>query len=304
MNKKAKQMAWVWLLVIFGGIITAIFVLNFLGLTPEVGQVTEKKTTTTEVQNFNCAVVPTYTYQAKDVFSTSLIGGTDEIKVGNNAPVTSLASPQAGLALQYWKDNSTYLTRVKDAGLTKCGANTVQADAYANASITLRNFDPVGNVYLTNGGGTNNITVGANELVNLEFSYQGQAKHASLPFGGCIAIEYPNTFASVSFEGNGVSSSVPCPYVWTYAVSSTSNTFRTFAVPAGFDADGKGDIKKFAMQMLAGSSNPSGTAYAVVRPANYYLTNSGEIVLGIEKDQNQDTTKTFNGGASFSFVIV
>lgn len=263
-----------------------------------------------------CNQNPALTYSAVDAFGTTVIGGTDQIKSNNDIPVTSLASPKVGDALVYWKSNVTYQTTPKSLTVD-CGSDSIQTPAYANGTVTTKVFDQDNQVFLTNGApAVTNVTIGANGISNLEFRYQGTAKQPSLPFGGCIAVEVPTTITSVSLSGvaigdavggalfgGSVSSNTACPYLWTYTTSSTSNTYHLYAVPAGFDINGLGDLKKMTLQLMAGTSNPAGNAYVEIRPAYYYVTNKGAIVLGIEKDQNQDTTKTFAGGAVFQFGI-
>ena len=171
-----------------------------------------------------CAQIPTYSYSAKDSQSTSLIGGTDEILLGANAPVTSLSNPTAGQPLQYWKDNATYFVDVASVPAVQCGANQVQTKAYAYASSTMKVFDTDNNVFLTNGGGVN-VTIGANGQSNLELRVQGSSKFASAPFGGCIAVEYPSTLTTVTLTGTGLTGNV-CPYTWTYTSQSTGNSYK------------------------------------------------------------------------------
>lgn len=251
-----------------------------------------------------CAQNPAYTYSATDAFGTTVIGGTDQIKIGSAKPVSSLANPVAGKDLQYWKSNSTYFCNVA-SDKVNCGSQLEETKCYQNATVTLAVRDLDNDVSLTNGGGAQNLTVGANQVHNLELRFQGTSKQANMPFGGCVAVEYPATMLPVTVNGAGISNLKACPYKWTYSVSATTNTYELFEVPTGFDADGLGDLKRTSFQVKSGSTNPSGTAYVTFQPANYYVTNDGQIVLGIEKDKNQDTTKTFGGtGNQFSFVIV
>jgi len=115
-----------------------------------------------------------------------------------------------------------------------------------------------------------------------------------------MVVEYPTTVSSVTLNHESV---VSPEYELTYSVSSTSNTYKIFGLADGFDADAKGDLKKFDLQLLGSATNPSGTVYVKIYPANYYITNDGNIVLGVEKDQNDDTTSTFGLQGSTSFVI-
>ena len=249
-----------------------------------------------------CNQNPAYSYSAKDTQSTALIGGADYIKLNDNAPVMTLANPTFGESLQYWKDNATYFTEVKSVPSVLCGANSVQTKAYAYASSTLKAKDLDTDLFLTNGGGANNITMGANALANVEVRVQGTSKFSSAPFGGCIAVEYPSTLTSVTLAGAGLTGNA-CPYTWTYTSQSTGNSYKLLETTKDFDADGSGLIKAMNLQMKAGSSNPSGMVYITLQPANNYIGNDGKFYLGIEKDKNQDTTKTFANAQTFSFQV-
>jgi hypothetical protein len=248
-----------------------------------------------------CAQIPTYTYSAKDSQSTALIGGVDEIKLNDNAPVTSLSNPTAGQTLQYWKDNATFFVDVASIPAVQCGANQVQTKAYAYASSTMKVFDTDNNLFLTNGGGVN-VTIGANGQSNLELRVQGTSKYASAPFGGCIAVEYPSTLTTVTLTGTGLTGNV-CPYTWTYTSQSVGNSYKLLETTKDFDKDGSGLTKYMSLQMKAGNSNPAGMVYVTLQPANNYIGNDGKFYLGIEKDKNQDTTKTFANAQTFSFQV-
>jgi hypothetical protein len=258
-----------------------------------------------------CSQNPAYTYSATDKYSTSAVTGTDEIKIGSLKPVTSLANPTFGEQVSYWKDNTSgtaYFCEVTPVKSVYCGAQQLQTTCYQNGTLTLSVYDTAARASLSSAGGdvagNTNVTIGANGQANFEVGYQGTAKKANMPFGGCMVVEVPSTITTVSPSGMGISAAA-CPYTLTYAVSSTSNVYKAFAVPAGFDADGAGDFKKINLQLQAGASNPSGYATVTFYPANNYITNTGEIKLGIEKDANADTTKTFaSGGGLFKFGII
>lgn len=304
MNKKGKMNGTK--IGIFIGVFAIIAILGmvsyatFFGKSQSAtGQVNTPSGTQVSPGGF---IAPAYTYSAYDAFSTTAIGGTDQIKLNGNKPVTSLASPTAGQALTYWKSNTSYMCEVAGPETVQYGPQSVQTTCYANGTTTLAVYDKVGRVTLTNGGGANNITIGANGNANLEFSYQANAKQSNFPFGGCVAVDYPTTMSSFSVSG-ALSDLTPCPYTWTFTPATSGNAYRTFAIPAGFDKDGVGDYKVMNVGMLASASDPSGTVTITMQPANYYVTNAGEIVLGIEKDKNQDTTKTFATSRTTSFVI-
>jgi hypothetical protein len=256
-----------------------------------------------------CSVIPTYTYSARDNLNGATVGVTDQIKINGLAPVTSLANPTADMPIEYWADNVTddYVCEIADS-TTACGANQLQVACYdnGNATATIALIDTAGTGTSISDGtaGANNLTIGANERDNLEIQFTGTAKQPSMPFGGCLAIEYPATLTSITLNGAGIDTAKPCPYTWTYAVSSTSNTYKLFEVPAGWDKDGRGDIKKISLQTEAGSSNPSGTAYITFQAANNYVGNDGNFYMGIEEDKNQATTKAHAQGTKvFTFVI-
>jgi hypothetical protein len=241
-----------------------------------------------------CQVAPTYTYSAIDKFLATSVGGTSQIKQDGLAPVTSLAAPTVGSELEFWKDNSTHYCDVAKAGAAKCGTNTVQTVCYKNATtVTMELIDTKAtpDVSLTDSttAGANNVTIGANDIGYLDFTFQGTSKESLLALGGCVAVEYPNTFTSMTLSG-ALSSAAPCPYKWTYSAGSTSNVFQLFAVPAGFDAEQIATKKTASMILQSGSSNPSGYVSVTLRSANYYVGNDGKFHLGIEKDANQDTT--------------
>lgn len=266
-----------------------------------------------------CQVSQAYGYTAVDALQTGVsVPGTTYIKSGSLAPVTSLAAPNPGQLLSFWNSNASTLCPVVDlnsqilgvtgtlvnaptAGAT-CGTANLQSRCYANGSVTLSVYTQPANTALTNGGGANNATsvVGTS---NYNVYYTGTSKKAEMPFGGCVALEYPTNVTSLSFSGAGISSAMACPYTWTYSLHSTSNTYQAFAVPSGFDANGAADQKVMALQLTAASNAPKGTVYITFQPANYYVGNDGNFHIGIQKDANADTTLTTTGMASvFSFV--
>lgn len=261
-------------------------------------------TGTGAVVSAGCNVIPTYSYSAKDTQSTVLVtGGTNEIKLNNDAPVTTLANPTAGEKLQYWKDNSSYFVEVVSVPAVQCGANSVQAKAFTYASSTLKVKDTDNDVFLTAGGGAVNVTIGANGLSNLELRVQGTSKYSSAPFGGCVALEYPSTLTSVTLSGAGLTGN-SCPYTWTYNTLATGDSYKLLELSKDYDADASGVMKSASLQLKAGASNPSGQFFVTLQPANNYIGNDGNFYLGIEKDKNEDSTKTFANSQIFNFTIV
>lgn len=245
-----------------------------------------------------CFQNPTYTYSAVDAFTSSALTGTDRIKINGKAPVTSLANPQKCAELEYWLENTSYFVKPVGVNQVACGANQVEAEGTVNGTISLTAYDQFTQI----ASATHNVTLGANGLKNIDITWEGEAEKANMPFGGCMVIEYPTTISTITPSGSGLSDSA-CQYIKTYSVSSTSNTYRSFAVPMGFDADGSGAKKEFALQVRAGSSNPSGSMVVTFYPANYYITDDGDFALGVEKDQNQDTTATFASAVSTTIYI-
>lgn len=270
-------------------------------------------------QALQCSVIPTYTYSAFDSKATATaVGGTNNIKVGSAQPVSSLANPPAGQALEFWQSNASYFCDVVGAdsniipatgtgqalsggAQTSCSSNLVQGSCYANATVTLSVYSTPANTLLTNGGGANNLStaVGAN---NINLYYQGSSKQSSMPFGGCVALEYPSNVTSVSISGAGITGAA-CPYTWTYLLQNTADSFKLFAVPAGFDQNGAADLKSIAVSYTASTNKPLGKFYITFQPANWYVgTFDKSFHMGIEKDANADTTKTFSGQMQTTFV--
>lgn len=291
---KAKTSPW----LIFGSIavigLLAIVVLSMVGIIgvkPVAQTVVNTPEGGTPVA-VGCSQTPTYSYSAVDNLAGGTITGTDYIKMGTNAPVNTLANPTAGSKLEYWKSNSSYFCEVQKVDAVQCSSNSVQGKCYQSVAPTLKIYDMDNALFLTNGGGANNLTVGASETHNLKLTYQGTAYKSGMAFGGCLAVEVPNTFTAVNLAGYSA-----CPFKWTYGVSSTGNTYYTFAIPSGFDVNGAGDLKELPFQIKSGISNPSGTAIVTFQPANYYVGSDGALHLGIEKDANSDTTKTATGTA-------
>lgn len=281
------------LLLVIGGI--GYFAFKFSG-TPSPQTITTEPTsqvTRGDCESQQCFQNPTYTYSAVDKFTSTAMTGTDQIKVNGKAPVSSLANPQKCSKLEYWLSNTSHFVQPKVESEVKCGANQIEADGYQNASVTLSAYDQ----YTVIATATHNVTLGANGIVNIDFTWQGTAKRANMPFGGCMVVEYPATISDVTPSGEGLSTA-SCRFIKTYSVSSTSNTYRSYDVPAGWDADGSGAKKNFAMQVRASASNPSGNMIVTFYPANYYVSNDGNFVLGVEKDKNQDTSAVYSSAVS------
>lgn len=268
-----------------------------------------------------CQVAQAYGYTAVDALQSGVaVPGTTYIKSGSLAPVTSLAAPNPGQLLSFWMSNATTLCPVVDvnsqpigsnaagtlvlaptAGAT-CGTANLQSRCYNNGSVTLSVYTSPANTALTNGGGANNATSAVGQS-NYNVYFAGTSKKSELPFGGCVAIEYPNNVTSMSFGGNGITGA-SCPYVWTaYTTHSTTNNVQEFAVPAGFDIN-QASIANLPMllSLTSATNAPKGTVYVDFQAANYYVGNDGNYHFGIQKDANADTALTNGNTVLFSFV--
>jgi len=253
--------------------------------------------------NSQCSQNPAYTYGAVDKFAKgTAVVGTDEIKIGSSAPVTSLAAPQAGAGIAYWKNNATWYCPVKTDNVA-CGPVLMQEECITNGSVTLSVYDLDNRVTLTAGGGANNASMSANAVRNFELDFQGTAKAAQLPFGGCLVVDANTNVTDVAMTGYGITagcSDLPL----TYSIGATTNNYKLFRIPAGFDSDGAGDLKRISMQLKSGGSDPTlSTTTIKFYPANYYIgNNDGQFYLGVERDKNADTTKTATA-QSTTFIL-
>lgn len=237
---------------------------------------------------------PTASYATKDKFATTSISGTSYYKVGNEAAGTvAKTNVRVGGTYTYWVSNSTYYVQPKTF-IAHEGANDITADAWQNTTTTLTAYDTVG--HATSSAGLSNCSMGANDQCNIEFTYQGTAKNSASPFGGVMVIEYNNTLSSVTCTGDQLLTENP--YHLTYKVASIENTYRVLAYSSSMD-DGSGNTRTISCQFKNGATAAgAGSPYYVkFIPANYYLTNDGNIVLDTEKFKNDDTTRTNLGGA-------
>jgi hypothetical protein len=252
-----------------------------------------------------CAQNPSYSYTAVDAFSLSTtVTGTTYIKQNDRSPVTTLANPTHQADLKLWLENTSgYLCEVADLGSVKCGSQSVQTECYKNATtVTLAMIDTKATPNAAvNNGGTSNATIGTNDIGYFDIQYTGTSKESFMPFGGCVAIEYPRNITSVTVSG-ALSSEQACPYKWTYGVSSTDNTFITLAVPEGFDAEKVASRKVAQLTLQTGSAPVLDSNITVTfQQAAYYIANDGNFYIGIEKDQDQDPT---NVGESVSLDVI
>jgi len=231
---------------------------------------------------------PTATYSTQDKYSTTSIAGTSYYKSGNNpAGTTALTNTDSSVSYTYWISNSTYWVKpiVFQGGGTK---DIVNKESWNNASATVTLYDTVNRQ--SNSAGTYNTSMGANDQANIEITYQGTAKKSAGPFGGLMVVEYNSTLSSVTCTGNELLDSNP--YHLTYTVTATTNAYKPFAYTSGID-DGSGSPRTINCQFLNGATAVgAGSPYYVkFIPANYYVTNAGNIVLDTEKFADGDTTR-------------
>lgn len=233
---------------------------------------------------------PTASYTTFDKYaSTTTVSGTSYYKVGSNkATTTAQTNVNKGDQITYWVDNSTYWVKpaVETAG---AGVTSIEAEAYANGTATITLYDTVNRQ--SSDSGTYNTSMGANKQANEELTYQGTAKQSASPFGGVMIVEYNSTISSVTCTGDDLLNSNP--YHVTYTVTATTNTYKPYAYGPSLD-DGTGSVRKINCQFQNGATAVgAGSAYYFkFIPANYYVTNDGDIVLDTEKFANGVTTRT------------
>lgn len=236
---------------------------------------------------------PTATYTTKDLFSTDVITGTAYYKVGSaSATTTAQSNVNAGDSITYWLSNST--TYVKPVTQTAhSGVNPFEAFGYKNASATITLYDTVNRQDVTGSGeyAPYNTSMGANDLANIEVTYQGTADYSATPFGGVMIVEYNSTIAKVSATGDVLLKDNPYHVTWT--TSATSHVYKAFAYSDALD-DGTGAIHRIQLQFKNGATAVgAGSKYTIAFvPANYYVTKLGDIVLDTEKYADGDTTRT------------
>jgi len=138
--------------------------------------------------------------------------------------------------------------------------------------------------------GITNTSMGANAQANIEITYQGTAKKSAGPFGGVLVTEYNTTMSSVTCTGDSLLDSNP--YHLTYTVTATSNTYKPYAYGPSLD-DGSASVKRISCQFQNGGTAVGAGSYYYFKfiPANYYVTNAGDIVLDTEKFANGLNTR-------------
>jgi hypothetical protein len=232
---------------------------------------------------------PTASYSARDKYSTTSVSGTSYYKVnGNSATTTAYTNVNVGDQITYWVENTSYWVKpvTKNAG---AGVNPFEALGWSNSTATVTLYDSVNRQSVTDGA--YNTSMGANDQANIEITYQGTAEGSAGPFGGKMVIEMNSTISSVICNGD-----VLMPndnYHLTYTTSATTHTYKSWAYGPSLD-DGSGAVKRIDCQFKNGATAVgAGSVYYVkFIPANYYVTNNGDIVLDTEKYADGDTTRT------------
>lgn len=232
---------------------------------------------------------PTASYSAKNKYSTATISGTSYYKVGSNsATTTAQTNVNVGDQITYWVDNSTYWVKpeTKTAGP---GVTPFEALGWQNDTATITLYDPVNKQATTNGA--YNTSLGANKIAKAEVTYFGTAEKSAGPFGGLMVFEYNSTISQVTCTGSDLTDSNP--YHLTYTPSATTHVYKAWAYKPSLD-DGSGSVRTINCEVKnSATAVGAGSVYYVkFIPANYYVTQDGNIVLDTEKFADGDTTRT------------
>ena len=228
------------------------------------------------------------TYAAKDNYSANAITGTSYYQAaGLPATTTAITNVQPNVQYTYWVNNATnwYVTPVTFSAQT--GSQNVVAIGYANGSGSITGYDT--NNHQTTTSGAYNTTLGANGNAYEQFTYTGTAKQSSGPFGGLMVLEYNNTLSQVTCSGNDILPAGSAnPYHLVYQTNNISHTYQEWVYTSGFDT-GMGTLQTINCQFNNGNTAvPTGDNYKITfYPANYYVANTGNIVL--------DTSQYLNG---------
>jgi len=233
---------------------------------------------------------PTSSYSARSKYSTDSLSGTSYYKVnGNSATTTAYTNVNIGDRITYWVSNNSYWIKpvTKTAGQ---GVTQFEALGWENSTASVTLYDSVNRESVTEGAGAYNTSMGANDQANIEITYQGTAEGSAGPFGGMMVIEYNATLASVICTGDVLMSNNP--YHLTYTTSATTHTYKSWAYGPSLD-DGSGAVKRIDCQFKNGASAVGADSVYYVKfiPANYYVTDAGDIVLDTEKYADGDTTR-------------
>ena len=296
MNKQGKTSGAVWALIVGVFILVGLFAYSFLG--PGFGQqaaVPGAGPNGQAITGSVCSYQPTATYEAKDKYSTTVISGTSYYKVdADPAQTTAYTNVNSGDKIQYWVQNtSRYYVEPSNATVTRC-TNAFNADGIRNGTATLTAYDTTNSRSIDNG--VANISMGANAQANIRYTYQPTARQGFMPFGGVLVLEQNS-----SIPGSGVACNAPFlssntradAFTVTYTVAATTNAFVIYRVAPSIE-DGSGSAATFTCQYGNGA-NPAGAGaafYATLIPANYYITNDGDILLDVEQAANDLSTRT------------
>lgn len=255
-----------------------------------------------------CTLAPSYTYLGNDAFNgetltTSYGGVTVQAKVNGNRPTTSTA-PVAGQSLQLWLQQTTNYTCEVVSTTADCGNQQLQTPCYRQGAPTLTVYSEPAHTSQSNstltGTGAVNTSIAANGQATFTLTIQGTAKQFYAPLGGCLFIEVPSSVTSVSVGGLQAG----CPYPVTYSVSSTSNIYKSFTIPKGFDS-GDGNVDSLTIQVQNGGTDITNSNMVLkILPANNYIDLNGNFQIGIEKDKNADTTRVGLGSPTAAIALI
>lgn len=248
---------------------------------------------------------PTASYETQDKYSSTSVTGTSYYKKlgsvsGNNivggvpASTTAISNTESGSQYAYWVDNTTaganYWVKplIFTAGVTD---NIVNKEVYNNGTGTMSVYDLVGKASATSGA--SNISMAGDAQANVEFTYQATNKKSAVPFGGVLVLEQNSSISEVSCTLDGSPLPLNTRFQVTYTASTVNHIGRQFELPYGFD-DGTGQVKAIQCQYNNGASAAgTGVAYfASIIPADYYVSQAGDILLDTEKSADGSTTRT------------
>jgi hypothetical protein len=304
MASKSKDMSKaIWGVGIILGVVLLFIFGAFDGL---MGKQSATVTTTSTAGGdvpiaVGCNQKPSVDIVGVDMFSSTTVTGTDYLKVKSLKPTSITTATNVGALepLQAWTSNGSYFCNVVSDAL-KCGASeTLQPVCYGNGTVTLTVIDESFNT-ITDNGGAVNLTIGT-APVSVKLRYRGQKDKSSYPFGGVLIIDYPNTISDVSVNGAGISAGTS--YQVTESTISTSNVQKVFTIPAGFDANGLGDLKDMDVTFTP-ASNPSGTVEITMIPANEYIAKDGNFYNDVEKKADGTNTRTFTSEDHFTITVM
>lgn len=254
----------------------------------------------------SCPFQPTVTYSTIDKFGTTTITGTSYYKAGTaKASTSALINLNKGTDYEYWLSNATYYVEPKTI-TADCTNMPFQADAWANGTLSISAYDT--KAHITPAVNGDNVTLGAGQTAKVDLTLSGESKKSSGPFGGIMVVEYDKSMASVlasadmasytDANGNVISKPVlldqteKSPYTLTYSPSATTKVSQQWVYTSALD-DGKAQnrivhLTYTSSDTVLGDNSTTISFY----PANYYVTNGGNILLDTQKVANSDQTRT------------